>query len=110
MRSRHLQFLVALGFLLAGSALASTPFVMRELEDPYEETRLRVTMHDEGNGQVLVSKCETCPTVTLKILPETQLFLEGEQVPLAQLNALRGRSATVFQIVGTDVVSRIKVQ
>ena len=110
MRSRLSKFAVALGLLLAGTALANPGFVMRELEDAYEEAGLRITMYDEANGRVLVSKCATCPIVTLKIIPETQLFVEDAPLPLTRIREFRGRPATVFRVVDTDIVSRIKIQ
>lgn len=109
MTTRRLQLIAVLAFLLAGSAFANSSFVIRELEEPYEETRLRLTMHDEANGRVLVSKCETCPTLTLRIVPDSRLFVNGEEVPLKRVTEFRGRPATVFAGRDTDIVSRISV-
>jgi len=109
MTTRSLQFIVVLALLIAGNALAGTAFVIRDLEEPYEETSLRVTVFRNGEGRVLVSKCDTCPTRTLRIVPGTRFLVNGEDQPLERAREFRGKPATVFAVATTDIVSRISV-
>lgn len=96
---------VLMALLLASPESAA---VLNAIEEAYEGP-LRISMSAPTRGEVVVTRCEGCEEMTLRIDENTRLFVDGEELPIAELGRYRGRPGVVFHQVGTERVSRIKV-
>lgn len=97
--------LVALLTLLASPASHA---VLEPLEQSYEGPLL-ITMFSATRGQAVVSRCETCEEIILRIDENTKFYINQEEAPLSAASRYKGWSGVVFQEEGTDRVSRFRV-
>lgn len=103
---KNITRIVCLLALLVGGSVSAGG---RLIEDAYEFTELRIVMHTEDTGQIVVRKCDECPDITLDITPETQFFKADRKVPLADALKFRSRAGVAFRDMESTNVTRIKI-
>ena len=99
---------LALALGLWVSAAGAVGFMI-EYEKGYEVDELDVITTATRFGEVRVRECDDCEPIRLRLTEDTELFVGGEPVPLANLRLLRGRAGVVFRDIENENVLRIKV-
>lgn len=80
---------------------------MTLLEEAAEFERLSASVTASGTGSIKVKRCDECDELRLHISPSTQLEVNGERRPLAELNNGALNAGTVFFDPDNSTVLRI---
>jgi len=78
------------------------------IEDAIEAESLRLSLNDNMTGFVEGKICDECETIKVTITPRTKAYANGVEVPLKTVTSRLGRPATVFFLIETKEVSRIR--
>ncbi len=103
MYGRLTAFAAALsaGLLLAQGAAARLDYV----EEGFESSTLEVRIPAANNASIKIRHCSTCPTIILRITPQTRFFIGKQPVSQIEFRQAANRT-TAFLMVHYEPESK----
>lgn len=78
------------------------------IEEAIETDSLRLSLNNNLTGFVEGKVCDECETIKVTITPRTKAYENNVEVPLKTVTSRLGRPATVYYLIATKEVSRIR--